>query len=145
MLPLTWWTWWIAGLALAILEVFAPGAVFMWLGVAAGLVGLVLLVLPGLDWHWQLILFAVLAVASVVVGRPIVRRRLMKSDHPTLNRRAEAHVGRTFTLDEPISGGRGRVKVEDATWKVEGPDLPAGARVRVTGADGATLRVEPAA
>ena len=144
MVPLTWWSWWIAALALAILEVFAPGAVFLWLGVAAGLVGLVLLVLPGLDWHWQLVLFAVLAVASVVVGRPIVRRRLLATDRPTLNRRAEAHVGRIFTLDEPIAGGRGRLKVEDPTWRVEGPDLPAGARVRVAGADGATLKVEPA-
>ena len=144
MLPLTWWSWWIAALALAILEVFAPGAVFLWLGVAAGLVGLILFAVPELDWHWQLVLFAVLSVASVVVGRPLVRRRLQTSDHPTLNRRAEAHIGRTFTLDEPIAGGRGRIKVEDTTWKVEGPDLPVGARVRVAGADGATLRVEPA-
>jgi len=145
MIPLTWWTWWIAALALAILEVFAPGAVFLWLGVAAALVGFLLLALPGLDWHWQLVAFATLSVVSVVVGRPLVRRRLLASDHPALNRRAMAHVGRIFTLDEPIAGGRGRIRVEDSTWKVEGPDLPAGTRVRVAGADGAVLRVEPAA
>jgi membrane protein implicated in regulation of membrane protease activity len=48
------------------------------------------------------------------------------------------------TLREPIVDGHGRVQIADAYWDVLGPDLPAGARVRVAGADGMTLRVDPA-
>jgi len=59
-----------------------------------------------------------------------------------LNRRAETYVGRTFTLERPIVDGRGRLKVDDTVWLVEGPDLPAGTRVQVTGTDNTRLRVE---
>jgi hypothetical protein len=34
------------------------------------------------------------------------------------------------------------MKVDDTTWRVEGPDLPAGASVRVAEVTGATLRIE---
>jgi membrane protein implicated in regulation of membrane protease activity len=47
-------------------------------------------------------------------------------------------------LLEPISGGYGRARVGDSVWKVSGPELPAGTRVRVTGADGTVLTVEAA-
>jgi membrane protein implicated in regulation of membrane protease activity len=49
-----------------------------------------------------------------------------------------------FTLDQPISGGEGRVRVGDSFWRVTGADAPAGAAVRVVRLDGATLVVEKA-
>ena len=64
------------------------------------------------------------------------------SDQPLLNRRADQLVGREFVLDAPIELGRGKLKIGDALWTVEGPDLPAGARVRVCKTDGLNLRVE---
>ena len=61
---LQFWHWWILGLMLGVVEVMAPGAFFLWFGVAAGVTGLILLVLPGLDWHYQLLAFAVLAASA---------------------------------------------------------------------------------
>jgi len=138
------WHWWVLGLVLIGIEVFAPGAYFMWLGVSAGLVGLLLLAAPGLGWEYQLLAFAVLAVASVAGWRAYQRRHPGKSDHPTLNRRGMQYVGRVFTLDAPIVNGIGKLNIGDTTWKVVGEDLPAQARVRVTGVDGTVLTVEPA-
>ena len=43
-------------------------------------------------------------------------------------------IGRTATLTEPITEGRGRIRIGDTMWRVSGPDLPAGARVRVKAA-----------
>ena len=40
--------------------------------------------------------------------------------------------------------GSGRVRIDDTVWQVRGPDAPAGARVKVTGADGPVLKVETA-
>jgi len=43
-----------------------------------------------------------------------------------------------------IENGRGSVRVGDSVWLARGEDAAVGARVRVTGSDGACLRVEPA-
>ena len=59
-----WWAWVAAALALAILEIFAPGFVF--LGFAAGALVMGVLVLLGakLSLPWMLVLFAVLSLAA---------------------------------------------------------------------------------
>ncbi|MDP6831483.1 MAG: NfeD family protein [Alphaproteobacteria bacterium] len=140
---LAYWDWFIAALALIILEIVAPGAVFMWLGIAAGVVGAAVFIAPELDWKWQFAMFAVLSVVSIVVSRRYLKRRPLATDHPDLNRRGAQYVGRDFILDSAVVGGRGRMRVDDSTWRVEGPDLPAGTTVRVTEVAGATLKIEP--
>lgn len=138
------WYWWVAALVLLGLEVAVPGAVFLWMGVAAGVVGAVLAAVPSLAWQYQVIGFALLSLASVVVWRRYYRRHPIETDRPSLNQRGSSYVGRVFPLVEPIVDGWGRAKVGDGLWQVTGPELPAGARVRVTAVDGATLVVEPA-
>jgi membrane protein implicated in regulation of membrane protease activity len=138
------WHWWVLGVVLLILEVFSPGAFFLWLGVAAGVVGAVLLVLPDLGWQMQLLLFAVLSVVSIVVGRIWLKRHPIRTDLPTLNRRGEQYVGRVFTLEESVVNGSGKIRVDDTTWKIRGDDREAGKRVRVTGVDGTVLLVDGA-
>ncbi len=65
-----------------------------------------------------------------------------ETDQPALNRRGEQYVGRVITLDNAIVNRTGKVRLDDTSWKVEGDDLPAGARVKVVGVDGVVLRVE---
>jgi membrane protein implicated in regulation of membrane protease activity len=142
--PPTHWTWWIGGILLVILEVFAPGAVFLWMGVSAGVVGVVLLLAPSLGWEYQLLIFAILAVSAIVVFRVYLKKHPIETDRPQLNRRGTQYVGRVFTLAEPIADGRGRLRVDDTMWKIEGADVPAGTQIRVTGVDGVVLKVEPA-
>ncbi len=139
---LQYWHWWVLALLLLILEVFAPGVVFLWIGLAAGAVGLLLYLVPTLDWQTQLLAFALLGLASVALGRWWFTRNPIQTDEPQLNRRGEQYVGRVFTLDEPIVNGVGKVRVDDTTWKIEGTDLPAGSKVRVVAVDGVVLRVE---
>ncbi len=138
------WHWWIAGVALAAVEIVAPSFVFLWLGIAAVVTGLVLFVLPGTSVEIQLLIFAVVSVVSVVASRMYLRRRPIESDDPTLNRRADRYIGRTFALENAIEHGRGKVRVADTLWKVMGEDMAAGVSVRVTGVDGVTLKVERA-
>ncbi len=138
------WHWWILGVALLILEVFAPGAFFLWLGIAAGVVGLVVYLAPNLAWEYQLLLFSILSVISIVVWRRFFRLRAEDTDQPTLNRRGEQYIGRVFTLETPLVNGMGKIRIDDTTWKIEGPDCEPGTRIRVTGVDGTILKVEPA-
>jgi hypothetical protein len=141
---LVFWHWWVLGLALLVLEVVMPGTFFLWLAVAAGITGLVMLVFPAMGWELEVVVFAVLSVATVVIGRAIVKRHPIETEDATLNRRAEQHVGKVYALAGAIENGRGTLQVGDSVWRVEGPDLPAGTRVRVTGAEGAILKVEKA-
>lgn len=142
LMSLDYWAWWVAGVALVILEIVIPGAVFPWMGIAAGVVGLVVLLVPGLDWRYQFLIFAALSVISIAAARRYLKRSPIETDHPTLNRRGEQYVGRTLTLAEPIVNGRGKAHLDDTMWKLSGPDLPVGAQVRVTGVDGVVLQVE---
>ena len=137
------WHWMILGIGLAILEILAPGVIFIWLGIAAIVTGVIVYVVEGIGWEYQLLIFAALSVASVAAGRLWwVRKGTEVTDHPTLNRRGEQYVGRQYTLDESIVDGAGKMRVGDAFWKVSGADMPAGSRVRVVAADSTVLRVE---
>ena len=140
---LQFWHWWILAAVLAAIEAVAPGIFFIWFGAAAAIVGIAALILPGLGWEAEIILFAVLAVVAVFVGRRFLHRRMASHD-PALNRRGERYLGRQFTLETAIVNGRGSIKVDDSVWRAEGPELPAGRRVKVVGTDGAVLRVEAA-
>jgi hypothetical protein len=141
---LQWWHWWIAAAVLAAAETFAPGAVAIWFAVAAAVVGSLLLVVP-VPWQLQLVLFGVLGFAAIVAYRSYKKRNPERSEQPNLNQRGAQYIGQEVTLVEPIQQGFGKARVGDTVWKVAGPSLPIGARVRVTGVDGAVLNVESSA
>ena len=140
---LEFWHWLTFALVLIILEVFSPGAFFLWLGIAAACVGIVMTLRPGLSWQAQMIVFAVLSVASIAFWR-LAKSFFPRpaSEVPNLNRRAEQYMGRSFDLVEPIINGTGKIKVDDSTWRVRGEDAPLGSLVKVTGVDGIVFEVE---
>jgi membrane protein implicated in regulation of membrane protease activity len=136
------WSWIILGLVLMGLELVAPGVFLIWLGLAAVLTGVIDAAL-GLSWQAAVLVFAVLAVASVIVGWMVTRPRHKDGGaRPPLNRRGYTLVGQVFTLESPITEGSGRIRVDDSSWRVTGPDVPAGGRVRVVRIEGTTLVVE---
>lgn len=140
------WGWFIVGLLLLVAELIVPGVFLMWVGIAALILGLLSLPFQGFGfwvWQLQLVLFAVLAFVSILVGRRVLSRRDTTSDQPLLNQRAASLIGRTAIVSEAIANGRGRIKLDDTTWTAEGPDAAAGATVRITGNDGGKLVVEP--
>ena len=143
-MPWVVYFWAVAALVLVAAETLVPGAFLMWLGFAAGSMFLLVLAFPGMPLLLQAVLFTTLAFGFVFIYRTWFRGRDRVSDQPALNRRAAALVGRVVVLERAIERGGGRVQIADAYWDVTGPELPAGTPVRITGADGMTLRVEPA-
>jgi membrane protein implicated in regulation of membrane protease activity len=128
------WNWMVLGLVLLILEIMAPGVFLLWIGIAALVVGAITLALwSSTFWVWQaqVVLFLVLSLVAAYYGKKIMDGRNEVSDLPLLNQRGAQMIGRTATLSEPIREGRGRIQLGDTLWRVSGPDLPAGARVRV--------------
>ncbi|MBR2691188.1 MAG: NfeD family protein [Aquamicrobium sp.] len=137
LLELGPWNWMVLGFALLVAEILAPGVFLVWIGIAALLIGAASLMLwDTAFWTWQVqvLAFLGLSLVSAYAGKRFFGSRRESSDQPLLNRRGEQMIGRTATLAEPIREGRGRIQLGDTLWRVSGPDLPAGARVRVTGA-----------
>jgi inner membrane protein len=136
------WNWLIFGFILMALELVAPGVFLFWLGLASLLVGLLSFAINP-SWQAQLLMFAVFAAAAVPLWRRLARAAPAASN-PFLNKRTDALVGRVFTLEKPIIDGLGTVRIDDTIWRVAGPDAPAGSRVKVVRADGASLTVAAA-
>ena len=113
--------WGAAILALAGLWQVAQGDAAGWRYVVAG--GVLLLIDIAIDFIW---------------AHPSV----LTTDQPDLNLRATQLYGRIVRVEEAIEHGRGKVRVGDTLWSVEGPDVPAGAEVRIVSARGTLLCVE---
>jgi inner membrane protein len=143
-MKIVFWYWWALAAVLLVCEMLLPGVVFLFLAVGAAASGLILLVAADLSLELQLGVFAIVAVASALVLRPFLKQLQNRTANATLNARGDALVGKVFVLDQPILAGRGRVKLGDGSWIVTGPDMVAGAKVRVLAVTGTELRVEPA-
>lgn len=137
------WSWMIAAAVLLVLELIAPGIFFMWFGTAALVTGLIVFRYD-ISWQWQFIWFGGLSLATILLVSRYLRKNPLESDQPLLNERAAQLIGHSFELVDPIVNGRGSVRVGDSVWRVEGPELPKGARIKVVGTDGTALKVEPA-
>lgn len=141
------WNWWILALVLMGLEILAPGTFFLWFGISAFVIGTISLAV-GQDstfwvWQTQLVSFVVLSLIAALVGRRFLNQSGMNdSQDPFLNERGRQLIGRTAVLNEPILEGQGRVRLGETVWRVSGPDLPAGSRIRIVEAKSNTLIVE---
>ena len=140
------WSWWLVGLVLLAAELILPGFFLVWIGLAGIIVGaLSLLFWENSFWIWQVqgLVFAATAVIVTLIGRRYLYNNNQVTDEPFLNQRSASLVGRTATLDQPIAEGRGRIRLNDTHWTVNGPDLPIGTRVKVVASNGRDLTVEP--
>ena len=138
------WTWWIIGGVLLVSELLATSIFLVWFGLAALTVGLADLFFD-LNWQTETVLFIVLSVLYVLIGRRYMGARTTEeTDQPYLNQRVNAFVGRTAVLHEAIVDGEGKVRIDDALWRVTGTDAPAGSRVLIVGGAGMVLETEPA-
>jgi inner membrane protein len=134
------WNWLIIAAILFVLEVISPGIFLMWFGMAAAVTGLIAFTYD-ISWQWQLMWFCGLSLAAVLLAAKYLRKHPLESERPLLNERAVQLIGQSFDLIDPIVNGRGSIKTGDTIWRVEGPELPQGARIKVVGADGTLLKV----
>lgn len=136
------WAWITIGLALAALEMLVPGVYLIWLAAAAIATGMITWVFD-LGLPFQIIDFVFLSLIFVFSAKRLLRDRPIVSSDPLLNNRMGRLVGQTGMVTQSLEGGEGRVRHGDSEWLARGPDLAAGARVRITGFEGGTLLVEP--
>lgn len=140
---LNYWHWIALAVTLGIADVLlGVNFVLVWCGLAALIVGILKWCIPSLAWQYQFLIFGIGVFGSLLFWRHYLKSRPQHSLAPHLNQRAKQYLNREFTLDAPIENGRGKVKVDDTTWRIQGKDLPAGAKIRVIDVAGVILIVE---
>jgi inner membrane protein len=136
------WFWLLAGVLLGTAEIIVPGFFLIWFALAAIITALLTMLLP-IGIAVQIGMFAFLAIVTVYAGRRWFASNPIISSDPQLNDRGARLTGEIVIVVEAITHGTGRVKVGDTVWSAKGSDAAVGDTVRITGATGATLLVEP--
>lgn len=140
---LAYWHWVIAAFLCFGLELLVPGTFFfLSLGLGGIATAIVAALWSGMNWSLQGVVFAIFALATLFFTRKVLQAKEKKPSQDDLNQRDAGLIGQEFYLAEPIVKGRGRVKIGDGTWSVEGPELPIGTKIRVLKTKGAILVVE---
>jgi hypothetical protein len=143
---LGFWSWLAVALILIALETIVPGVHFLWFGLAAFVVGLLVAMVGALGagesfpLAMQLVTFALLSVATVFAVKKLAGAS-PQDHHPDINAPGSQFIGRIVVVEQAISNGRGKVRAGDSVWLAQGQDAAAGARVLVTGVNGTALVV----
>lgn len=139
LFPAAHWAWWGLGTLLVVFEVVVAGTFLLWMGVSAGVLGVIVYFAQDLPWEIQFVLFAVFSLASIFLSRKYLQRS--KDDESSLSARGKCYLGTVATVEESIVNGIGKVRVADTVWRAQGPNVAAGGRVKITGITGVTFEV----
>mgnify|MGYP001953369081 CR=1 FL=1 len=136
------WHWMAIGVAFLAVEVLLSTEVLLGIGLGALATALLYKFFPSLSWQMQILWFGAFSVITTVIHWKKFRATLQESDQPLLNKRTQQLIGTSVALLEPIKNGTGKVQIADALWTVQGPELDAGAQVKVVAVNAMVLVVE---
>jgi hypothetical protein len=143
---MTWWLWAALGLVLVAVEIATPGGFFF---IFFGLAGLVvaLLAFAGLAdaLSFQILLFSVFSVVSLLLFRNPLLRWMARHTPKTVD--VDSFVGELAVAASAIPpGGAGQAQLRGSAWNARNASqaaIAAGARCRVTRVEGLVIWIEP--
>ncbi|MCW8127753.1 NfeD family protein [Microbulbifer halophilus] len=142
---IAYWHWLVLGLLLVTAEIFVSGFVLFWFGIAALLMGAVLIVVD-MPIALQLLLWAGSSIALVIGWYKLIRPQW--KDRTTSGMAAEALTGQVgLALESNAGRKRGRLKfpapiLGEEEWQfICNEEVAIGDRVQVTDISGNTLIV----
>jgi len=133
------WAWFLIALFLALVELILPTTFFIWLSLAAVLVGAADLIFD-LSIKAELIMFVVSMPPSLYLGFYLSKTK--PDEDLILQHRTMSLVGRSVTVQQAVENGRGKLEVGDTTWLAEGEDCDVGTEVKIVGSEGSVLKFE---
>lgn len=138
------WHWIAFGLILLFGELLGTAGYFLWLGISAILIGIIVMLLP-ISWQMQWISFASFSLVSTWIWwRYQFKKDKASDNNRTLNQKQHQMIGQTVRLEEPVLRGNCRIRFGDSTWSARcDQDIAAGTMVVITAVDGIILTIEP--
>jgi membrane protein implicated in regulation of membrane protease activity len=141
-LMVVFWYWWVIAVVLLVVEMLVSGFFFLWMSAAALVTGMVVWLIPSASADVQVFVFSSLSIIAIVTWKILVKKSVVVSDRPLLNKRGAQYVGRVFNLYEAIENGQGKIRVDDSIWKVHGEDCGINTKVKVTAVNGTVFQVK---
>ena len=139
-----WWGWMIIGTLLLGAELLGVDAAFylVFIGIAAGITGLIELSGAGLEPWVQWAVFSIIAIVFMVLFRKKLYAKL-RGDAVGYE---AGPVGELITLEETLKPGeKGRIKFRGTDWSVVNESdetFEAGSRARIGHVDSLTIKLE---
>ncbi|ENM5737421.1 NfeD family protein [Vibrio mimicus] len=141
---LNFWHWLAFGLILLAAELLGTAGYFLWLGLSALLVGLLLTVMP-IGWQLQWLAFASFSLVTTWLWWRRQFNQDKKQDaERDLNQKDKQLIGRVIQIPEDTPAGEFQISLGDTRWTARcEQDLEQGSRVSVIAVDGIILIVRP--
>jgi len=138
------WHWLAFGLALLAFELLGTAGYFLWLGLSAIIVGILVVFIP-ISWQVQWITFGCLSLLTTWLWwRKQLSNDQESDEQRLLNQKDKQLIGKTSVVGEDVIGGQFRLHLGDTTWTAEcDVELKAGTRVVVTEVNGIVVKVKP--
>ena len=136
-----WQVWGIIAVLCLILEL-SSGDFFI-ICFSIGAVFTIISAVLGLSIYWQILIFAIFSLISVLFVRPVALRWLHKNE-PNKPSNADALIGRTGKVTEAINVNEpGYVQIDGDLWKAVSDDtIEEGTTVRVIDRESTIITVE---
>ncbi|EEY39078.1 NfeD family protein [Vibrio mimicus] len=141
---LNFWHWLAFGLILLAAELLGTAGYFLWLGLSALLVGVLLTVMP-ISWQLQWLAFASFSLVTTWLWWRRQFNQDKKQDaERDLNQKDKQLIGRVIQIPEDTPAGEFQISLGDTRWTARcDQDLEQGSRVSVIAVDGIILIVRP--
>lgn len=122
-------------------EVITTSFVLLFFAFAALVTAIIVAIQPGIGLSVQLIVFGVLGLASLAVGRKWIKSKILTKASPAF----QSDSNSEFTVDRDIApGAEGAVLYQGSPWTAvnDGPEpILAGNRVKVTRTSGIKIMI----
>ena len=102
----------------------------LWLGIAASITGLLILISPDRFIGWQLFLVPLIAVIGPWL-LDFFRESSKEAKDILEGYEGRYLVGKILRLKSPITNGESTVLLNKVTWTLKGDDCPSGSQVRI--------------
>lgn len=142
IIQVEFWHWWVLALCFVVIEGMIPSGVFIAMGIAASILGAIVMQYPHLEVSPQLGIFGTITMVLTLIFARYKRKQYQEE---VRNGRIPANnmLGKELKLVLPIQNGFGEIEINGFHWSLKGPDTPKGTLVQVIQLDGEMLMVYP--
>ncbi len=138
--------WFMVGLVLFLLELVLPGFVIFFFGIGAWVTALIcLLTGTGFNVNWQIVVFLVVSVATLLSFRKIIQKKFFYNKDEKSDSIEDEFTGREAVAIADFGTDRkGKVEFKGTQWKAESEsDIKAGQTVIIIEKENFKLIVQP--